>query len=346
MRSKFHWALAVTSAMLLGVTAVQAQSIKISHQWRAEADARDRATRIFVEEVEERTSDLDFRIYPSRSLIQDPVAQFDAMQTGALEMAVHPLVYAVGKVPEFSITILPGLLRSMDQAVALKGTAYHDALQEIAHDNGVHIVTWWWTPGGFAAKGRAITNPSSVEGLTMRAADPYFEVVLQEAGASVQAMPSSEVYTAVQTGVLDGLLTSAESFVSMRIFEQTNHATVGGDNEIFLLIQPLLMAKSTWDGLTDEQKQAFEEAAAISEEYFNGVQEEATEVMIQEFKDAGAEVRQLSDAEYDAWVELAKSTAWEKFATEVSGGAELISTVFPPSRKRLRICPRSRPHQR
>ena len=59
----------------------------------------------------------------------------------------------------------------------------------------------------------------------MRVADPYSEVVLQEAGASVQAMPSSEIYTALQTGVLDGLLTSSQSYVSMRIFEQTNHAT-------------------------------------------------------------------------------------------------------------------------
>jgi TRAP-type C4-dicarboxylate transport system substrate-binding protein len=312
-------------ACAFATTAASAQTFKISHQWRAETDARDRATRIFVEEVKKEAPELDFRIYPGRSLIQDPVSQLDAMQNGTLDMAVYPLVYGVGKVPQFSITILPGLFRNFDRAVALKGSAYHERLQEIAHENGVHIVTWWWTPGGFATKDTAITDPSSVSGLTMRASDPYFEQMLQHAGASVQAMPSSEVYTALQTGVLDGLLTSSETFVSMRIFEQTGHATVGGENEIFLLLQPLLMSKAAWDTLTPEQKQAFEAGATKSEEFFNGVQEQASQAMIDEFTDAGAEVRQLTDEEYAAWVDLAKSTAWESFQKDVPNGAELIA---------------------
>ncbi len=309
------------------VVGAQAQTIKISHQWRAETDARDRAARVFVDAVKKRDPALNFRIYPSRSLIQDPVAQFDAMQAGTLEMAVYPLVYAVGKVPEFSITILPGLIRGFDQALALKNSAYHRALQEIAHRNGIHIVTWWWTPGGFAAKARAIDLPQSVKGLKMRAADPYFEQMLQHAGASVQAMPSSEIYTALQTGVLDGLLTSSESFVSMKIQEQTKFATVGGKNEIFLLIQPLVMSKAAWDKLTPAQKKAFEEAATESEAFFNNVQKEASEVMVREFTKAGAAVRQLSDSEYGAWVALAKETAWESFKKNIPGGASLISAV-------------------
>lgn len=308
-------------------TPALAQTIKISHQWRAETDARDRATRIFVDAVKKRVPGLNFRIFPSRSLIQDPIAQFDAMQSGALEMAIYPLVYAVGKVPQFSITVLPGLIRSMDQAVALKNSKYHEALQDIAHRNGVHIVTWWWTPGGFASKERAIGDPENVRGLKMRAADPYFELMLRQVGASVQAMPSTEIYTALQTGVLDGLLTSSESFVSMRIYEQTKHATVGGTNEIYLLIQPLLMAKSTWDKLTPEQKRAFEDAATESETFFNTVQKEASDVMMREFTKAGAAVRQLSDGEYDAWVKLAKATAWEAFRKNIPDGAALIDVV-------------------
>lgn len=324
---KFLGVGALGLAAAWATPAAQAQTIKISHQWRAETDARDKATRIFVEEVRKRTSGLNFRIYPSRSLIQDPVAQFDAMQSGALEMAVYPLVYAVGKVPEFSITILPGLIRGLDQAVALKDSKYRDALQEIAHKNGVHVLTWWWTPGGFATKERPIEGPGSVEGLKMRAADPYFEQVLQQAGASVQAMPSSEVYTALQTGVLDGLLTSSESFVSMRIYEQTKFATVGGKNEIFLLLQPLVISKLTWDKLTPEQKKAFEEAATVSETFFNTNQKEASDTMVREFKKAGATIRELTDAEYDAWVKLAKETAWERFKANIPGGAAMIAAV-------------------
>lgn len=53
----------------------------------------------------------------------------------------------------------------------------------------------------------------------MRGTDPIYEGMLRAAGTSVQSMPSSEVYSALQSGVLDGLLTSAETFVSMRLYE-------------------------------------------------------------------------------------------------------------------------------
>jgi TRAP-type transport system periplasmic protein len=318
---------ALMTSFTVGSAVAQGDLIRISHQWRAETDARDRATRVFVEEVGKHAPELRFRIYPGSSLIANPVAQFEALTDGALEMAVYPLVYAVGRVPEFSITILPGLIPSMQAALDLKGSAYHDMLQEIAHENGVHIVTWWWTPGGVATCGREITDPSSVEGLRMRAADPYFEVMLQEAGASVHAMPSTEIYSAMQTGVLDGLLTSSESFVSMRIYELATHATAGGDNEIFLLIQPLIMSKAAWDRLTPEQQDAFEKAAEVSEDFFNNHQFEATAEMVRRFEEAEVEVRSFTDEEYASWVELAQDVAWTRFRENLERGDELIDVV-------------------
>ena len=66
-------------------------------------------------------------------------------------------------------------------------------LQEVAHANGIHIVSWWWTPGGFASKEREISGPASVAGMKMRAADPTFETMLEAAGASVVSIPSTEI---------------------------------------------------------------------------------------------------------------------------------------------------------
>ena len=320
-------ALGIATAAPVAATAQETKEIKISHQWRQNTDARDRATRVFAEEASKLDPSLKFRIYPNRSLISDPIAQYDAMQNGTLEMAVYPLVYAVGKVPEYSITIMPGTVSSMDHAMRLKGTEFHKKLQEIAHANGVHIVTWWWTPGGFATKERVVTGPDSVTGLRMRAADPYMERILQAMGASIVSMPSTEVYPALQSGVLDGLMTSAESFVSMRIYEQTKHATAGGDYVLFMLLQPLVMAKDTWDKLTPTQKNAIEKAAAKSEAFFNDLQREASDKMIESFKKAGVQVRALTKEEYDAWVQKAKEVAWPHFASNTAQGKELLELI-------------------
>ncbi len=317
--------LALAAVAFAGTAA--AQEIKISHQWKANTDARDRATRVFVEEVNKRDPSLKFRIFPSSSLNIKPVAQLDAMQAGSLEMAIYPLSYAVGKVPEFSISIMPGTISSLEYAMKLKGSKFHEALQRIAEENGIHIVTWWWLPGGFGTKDRVVGGPDTVKGLSMRAADPTFEAMLKAAGASVHNMPSSEIYPSLQSGVLNGTLTSAETFVSMRLYEMLKQATVGGEYTLWMLMQPLVMSKQSWDKLTPAQKKAFQEAADRSDEYFLKDQLTATKDMEETFKKAGAQVRGLTKAEYDAWVDLAKKTAWVEFQTKTPRGKELLELI-------------------
>src|SRR5262249_32962632 len=155
----------------------------ISHQWTEGIDGRDRAARVFVQEVEARATGLKFRIYPNSSLNIKPTEVLAALQSNTLEMAVYPLVYGVDKVPEFSLAGLPGLVPDLNAAHALKGSEIHATLQSLAEANGIHIVTWWWAPGGLFSKNRPITGPASVRGLKMRAGDAMFEVMLREAGA-------------------------------------------------------------------------------------------------------------------------------------------------------------------
>ena len=274
-----------------------AQEIKISHQFKANTDARDKATRIFVEEVNKKDPSLKFRIYPGSSLNIKPVAQFDALQSGTLEMAVFPMSYAVGKVPGGLDHHHAGHHHHASTTrMRLKGTAFHKKLQEVMEKNGVHIVTWWWTPGGFASKERPIGGPDSVKGEKMRAADPTFETMLKAAGASVINIPSTEIYPSLQSGVLTSTLTSAESFVSMRIYEQTKFATVGGDYTLWWLLQPLVMSKAAWDKLTPAQRKIFEEAADVSDKWFAKNQREAVQNMIDAYKKAGAQVHPLTKA--------------------------------------------------
>ena len=309
------------------VTSASAQEIKISHQFKANTDARDKATRVFVEEVNKADPNLKFRIFPGSSLNIKPLAQLDALQGGSLEMSVFPMSYAVGKIPEMSITIMPGTITSLDQALKLKGTAFHKKLQEVAERNGIHIVTWWWTPGGFASKDHPIGGPDTVKGEKMRAADPTFESMLKAAGASVVNIPSTEIYSALQSGVLTSTLTSAETFVSMRIYEQTKFATIGGDYTLWWLLQPLVMSKAAWDKLTPAQKKIFEDAADKSDAYFAGTQREAVTQMIDAYTKAGAKVDPLTRDQFVAWIELAKKTAWPEFAAKSADAKMLLDLI-------------------
>lgn len=327
MIHRFGKALAAAAAALAMAFPAAAQEIKISHQFKANTDGRDKATRLFVQEVNKKDKSLKFRIYPGSSLNIKPVAQFDALQAGTLEMAVFPMSYAVGKVPEMSITIMPGTITSVDHAMRLKGTPFHKKLQEVAEKNGVHIVTWWWTPGGFASKTRAIGGPDTVQGEKMRAADPTFESMLKAAGASVINIASTEIYPSLQSGVLTSTLTSAETFVSMRIYEQTKFATVGGDYTLWWLLQPLVMSKAAWDKLTPQQKKIFEEAADVSDKFFADGQRQAVTRMEEAYKKAGAQVRALTKQEFDAWIALAKKTSWPEFQAISPDAKQLLELI-------------------
>ena len=327
MKSFMRWTAAAALTMFAAAGAV-AQEIKISHQFKANADGRDLATRLFVKEVNARDPGLKFRIYPAQSLGIKPVAQLDALQNGTLEMAVFPMSYAVGKAQEFSIIIMPGTVPTLEHAMKLRGTPFQKKLQDLAHANGIHIVTWWWTPGAFATKDREITGPKSVDGLKLRAADPTFEAMLKAAGASVVNMPSTEIYPALQSGVLSGTLTSAETFVSMRLYEQTKIATLPGKYALWMLLQPLVMSKQHWDKLTPAQQKIFEEAAAKSDEYFLGLQRDAVKDMAEAYKKAGAKVRDMTQAEYDQWIALAKDTAWKDFAAKSATAKDLLDALL------------------
>ena len=327
MKSPFWKGVAAIFAAAAIATPLAAQEIKISHQFKANTDGRDKATRLFVEEVNKRDKSLKFRIYPGSSLNIKPVAQLDALQAGTLEMAVFPMSYAAGKIPEFSITIMPGTISNLDYAMKLKNTKFREQLQALAHKNNIHIVTWWWTPGAFASKVRMIGGPETVKGEKMRAADPTFETMLKAAGASVINIPSTEIYPSLQSGVLTSTLTSAETFVSMRIYEQTKFATVGGEYTLWWLMQPLVMSKAAYDKLTPAQKKIFEEAADVSDKWFAKSQAEAVDRMIGAYKKAGAQTAPLSKKDFDAWIELAKKTSWPEFASKSPEAKQLLDTL-------------------
>lgn len=316
--------LLATAVLTLG--SVHADTLKLTHQW-PQGDGRDKGARHFVDEVVKHDPSFKFRIYPGASLISNPLKQIDALAGGSVDLSIFPLIYAVGKAPEFSITILPGAINSVQDAMRFKGTDYEKRLQAVAEKQGFHILTWWWTEGGIANRERPITTPDTVKGLKFRGADRTLDTMLKQAGASVFAMPSTELYNAMQTGVLDGLMTSYETFMSMRLYEQVKYATLGGDYTIFVVFQPLVMSTKAWNALTPAQKKIFERAADATQANFNAEQDKLKTEVVGKFKSAKVDVHQMTQAEYKQWLDLAKKTAWVDYASISPEAKGLLEAV-------------------
>jgi TRAP-type C4-dicarboxylate transport system substrate-binding protein len=305
-----------------------AQTLKASHQWPGgKGDVRDEMVQIIAKEIAAANVGLEVQVYPGSSLVK-PKEQWGALTKGQIDLSAFPLDYASGRHPQFSATLMPGLVRNHERAQRLNDSPFMDDIKKIINDAGVVVVADAWLAGAFASKKSCIQGPDSMAGQVTRAAGPAFEQMLAAAGASLASMPSSEIYTAMQTGVLDAANTSSGSFVSYRLYEQVTCLTAPGENALWFMYEPILMSKKSYDKLTPEQQAAIMAAGEKAEAYFVGEAKKLDQVMIDKYKEAGVEVVEMSKEDYDGWLAVAKDSSYKIFAEEVPGGAELIEKAL------------------
>lgn len=321
----------VTVAAIAAVsTSVFAADIKLkaSHQWPGgKGDVRDEMVQIIKREVEKAGVGVTMQVYPGKSLFK-PKQQWDAMVKGQLDVSAFPLDYASGKHPQFSSTLMPGLVKNHDHAKRLNDSDFMADIKKIIDDAGIMVISDAWLAGGFASKKECILNPADAKGQVFRAAGPAFEQMLAAAGASINSMPSSEIYTALQTGVLDAANTSSGSFVSYRIYEQVACLTEPGANALWFMYEPILMSKKTWSKLDEKQRAAFMAAGQVAEDYFFDAAKGLDQKLVDAYKNAGVKVVGMSAEQHAEWVAIAKESSYKNFAEKVPGGKELIEKAL------------------
>lgn len=318
---------AVLALLAQGATG-QEITLRASHQWPGgSGDPRDEMVQVMARALEAEDVGVDLQIFPGGSLYK-PREQWGALTKGQLDLAVFPLDYAAGRHPQFSVTLMPGLVRNHERALRMNNSDFMRDIRTIIEDAGVVVIADAWIAGAFASKKHCITGPESMQGQVTRAAGPAFEQMLAAAGASISSMPSSEIYMGMQTGVLDAANTSTSSFVSFRLYEQVVCITAPGENALWFMYEPILMSKQSWERLNPEQQAAVMRAGKAAQDYFNAATVEDDQKMIKAYQDAGVEVIEMSKEDFDAWVAIAQDSAYRKFADDVPGGRDLIEKAM------------------
>lgn len=324
---KLNLTTAVAAATLLGSAyAANATELRLSHQWST-ADVRHKVAEIVANEVAAADVDLEIKIFPSKSLFK-PREQYKPLSRGQLDMTVFPLSYAGGQQPAYNLTLMPGLVKNHDHAARLNESDFMGKIEEIMAGDDVMVLVHGYLAGGFVGKDKCITSPEDVKGQQTRAAGKAFEQMLAGAGASIASMASSEIYNAMQTGVLTAANTSSSSFVSYRIYEQVKCYTPASDFALWFMYQPLLMNKSAYDGLNDAQKAALQAGAAKAEAFYLEEAKKQDAASADVFAENGVEIAQMSQEEFDAWRALAQETSYKAFVEQTPGGQELLDMAL------------------
>jgi TRAP-type C4-dicarboxylate transport system substrate-binding protein len=325
MKTMLKSAVAALALASVGAMA-SATELRLSHQW-SNKDIRHQVAQIVADEVAAAGVDLEIKIFGSKSLFK-PREQYKPLSRGQLDMTVFPLSYAGGQQPAFNLTLMPGLVKNHDHAARLNESPFMEAIEAKMAEDDVMVLVHGYLAGGFVGKDKCITKPEDVAGLQTRAAGKAFEQMLAGAGASIASMASSEIYNAMQTGVLQAANTSSSSFVSYRIYEQVACYTPASDFALWFMYQPLLMNKSTFEGLTEEQQAALLAAAEKAEAYYLEEAKKQDAASSKVFEEAGVEIAQMSQEDFDAWRALAQETSYKLFVDEVADGQALLDMAL------------------
>jgi TRAP-type C4-dicarboxylate transport system substrate-binding protein len=318
---------AVATAALLALGgAANALELRLSHQW-SNKDVRHKVAQIVADEVAAAGVDLEIKIFGSKSLFK-PREQYKPLSRGQLDMTVFPLSYAGGQQPAYNLTLMPGLVKNHDHAARLSNSPFMKALEAKMAEDDVMVLVHGYLAGGFVGKDKCITKPDDVKGLQTRAAGKAFEQMLAGAGASIASMASSEIYNAMQTGVLQAANTSSSSFVSYRIYEQAKCYTPAGDVALWFMYQPLLMNKSTFEGLTEAQQAAILAGAEKAEAYYLAEAKKQDAASVDVYREAGVEIAEMTAEDFAAWRAIAMETSYKKFVSDTPDGQALLDLAL------------------
>ena len=275
----------------------------------------------FGELLEEKSGGkIKVKLFASGTLGND-VTMISALQGGTLEMTVPDTstLVNIGGLEPFGLINLPFLLKSGEQADGLLDGPFGQKLLAKLPDTGLVGLGFW--ENGFRQvtnSRRAIATAEDFSGLKLRVIqNPLFIETFSAMGVSAQPMPFPEVYTALETGVVDGQENPLATILASKFYEVQEYAVMS--NHIYS-VWALLMGKKFWDKLSPDEQQlvmaAAKEATAFERETIRAFSTKAKEVLEGE----GMEITELPEAELMKLREMTKPV-WDQF-TQQFGQAE------------------------
>jgi len=269
----------------------------------------DRANNFFKNYVEEHTGGaIEIEIYP-QSQLGGERAMFDQVLAGTLDMASIGAPIQSTAVKEYSAFCLPFVIPDEDVFWDMTVVpSLRNKLFDIVRER-IGVETLGFDDGcarGLLNKKRTVRSPDDVKGLKIRVMEgAIYADMFTALGAITAPIPFPEVYTALQQGVIDGEDNSCDMAIYMKFVEQEKFFT---DTNQTIQTNPLIVSKSAWAKLTEEQKQIFREAGLamdiFSEEDYLKERDESYDIARDKY---GVEVTLLTPQEREAFVEKMSS---------------------------------------
>jgi len=302
----------LATALSLAAFAAQAQTtLRLAHA-APDTDLQQDLAEFFKEQLEERSNgEITVTIFPQGQLGND-TAMVDGTRSGIIDVVMTGLNNLTGLVPEAGAFELPFIFPTRDDAYAVLDGEIGQGISSQFEGHGLKMLGYPENGYRNMTNNRApIVEPGDVAGLQMRVNNSKaLSDMFQLLGATPQQIPVAELYTALETGVVDaqdhpiGIVQSFKFDEVQDYLSLTQHAYSA---------LALAMNLNKFNGLSEEQQQLVTEVATEAVEMQRGLAQEREEEMLADLESKGMEINR--DVNAEAFQEAVRPV-WDSFVQE------------------------------
>jgi C4-dicarboxylate-binding protein DctP len=247
-------------------------------------------------------------VYANSSLYKDK-EEVEALQLGAVQMLAPSLAkFGPLGVREFEVFDLPYIIPDKTALRKVTEGPLGQKLLAMLQPKGITGLAYWDNGFKIMSANRPVHRPEDVRGMKMRIqSSKVLEAQMRALGAIPQVMAFSDVYQALQTGVVDGTENPPSNMFTQKMHEVQKHATITNHGYVGYAV---IVNKKFWDGLPADVRQGLEKAMAEATAYGNGIADKENELAMAEMRKSGRTTFYEPTAEEQA--------AWRKALTPVA----------------------------
>lgn len=296
-------ALAAAFAVALSMNAAWAQApivIKFSHVVATDTPKGQAAER-FKEQAEKLTKGrVKVEVYPNSQLYKDK-EELEALQLGAVQMLAPSLAkFGPLGVKEFEAFDLPYIFPSKAALYAVTEGPIGKGLLKKLEPKGITGLAYWDNGFKIMSANKPLHAPGDFRGLKMRIqSSKVLDAQMRALGANPQVLAFSEVYQALQTGVVDGTENPPSNMYTQKMHEVQKHLTVSNHGYLGYAV---IVNKKFWDGLPADVRGQLEQAMRDSTTFEKAIAQRDNDLALEAIRKAGkTTIYNLTPQEQTAW---------------------------------------------
>jgi C4-dicarboxylate-binding protein DctP len=243
-------AIVAMSATLFGADYV----LKFSHVV-SENTPKGKAANFFEKRLEELSKGkIDVQVYPNSQLYKDKEV-LKALKLNSAQMACPSFSKFTKMVPQLALFDLPFLFRDMEHVHKVEDGEVGQKLKDLVAAKGFVVLGYWDNAfKQLTSSKKALLMPQDAKGQKFRImSSKVLEEQFKAVGAIPQVMPFSEVYSALQQGVIDGQENTNSNIYTKKFYEVQKYMTVSNHGYLGYMV---VMSKKFWESLPKDLQEA------------------------------------------------------------------------------------------